>query len=113
MRRAHIFFFPSEIEGHPQVLGQAAACGLVCIARSLYHPDYVVDEVTGLLEASEEDMSGALRRLIREPELRARMSAAAAKHAEQFDWDRITEQWQRIMELAIGNRRDGRGSHGS
>ena len=106
MRRARIFFFPSEIEGHPQVLGQAAACGLACVARSSYHPDYVVDGVTGLLASSDAQMSEALSRLIGERDLRIRMSSAAIEHAEKFDWDRITEQWQQIMEGAIVNRKD-------
>jgi glycosyltransferase involved in cell wall biosynthesis len=106
MRRARIFFFPSEIEGHPQVLGQAAACGLACVARSSYHPDYLVDGVTGLLGSSHEQMSEALNRLIQEPDLTARMSLAAIKHTEKFEWDGITEQWQQIMECAIANRKD-------
>jgi glycosyltransferase involved in cell wall biosynthesis len=105
MRRAHIFFSPSELEGHPQVLGQAAACGLACVARSSYHPDYVVDGVTGLLAASDDQLGEALGRVITDAKLRERMSVAAIKHVEQFDWDRITEQWQEIMERAIVNRR--------
>lgn len=100
MRAARIFFFPSELEGHPQVLGQAAACGLPCVARSSYHPDYVMDGTTGLLASSDDQMSEALNRLIREPDLRVQMSWAAIKHTEQFDWDHITEQWQELLELA-------------
>lgn len=106
MRRAQIFYFPSEIEGHPQVLGQAAACGLPCVARTSYHPDYVVDGDTGLLAASDAQMSEALSRLIRDPELRTRMLTAAVQHAQAFDWDRIAKQWQLIMERAIANRQD-------
>jgi len=106
MRRARIFLLPSEIEGHPQVLGQAAACGLACVARSSYQPDYVVDQVTGLLVSSDDRMSEALSRLIRKPDLTAQMSSAAIRHAEKFDWDRITEHWQELMERAIVNRRD-------
>lgn len=105
MRRARIFFFPSELEGHPQVLGQAAACGLACVARSSYQPDYVVDQVTGLLVSSDDRMSEALSRLIREPDLTAQMSLAAIKHAEKFDWDRITEQWQELLELAVASHK--------
>lgn len=105
MRRAKIFFLPSEIEGHPQVLGQAAACGLACVARASYEPDYIVDGVTGLLGSSEEDMSAALARLLGDPGLVGQMSAAAIKHAQKFDWDDITEQWQDLMERAVVNRR--------
>ncbi|MGB6383986.1 MAG: glycosyltransferase, partial [Terriglobales bacterium] len=105
MRHSRIFFFPSELEGHPQVLGQAAACGLPCVARNSYHPDYVVDGITGLLVSSDDEMSAALNRLMREPDLIAQMSLSAIQHAEKFDWGRITEQWQEIMEGAIVNRR--------
>jgi glycosyltransferase involved in cell wall biosynthesis len=104
MRRASIFLFPSELEGHPQVLGQAAACGLPCVARNSYRPDYVIDEVTGLLVSSDDCMGEALNRLIQEPDLRSRMSTAATRHAETFNWDRITEQWQELLESAVAVR---------
>lgn len=108
MRRANLFFFPSEIEGHPQVLGQAAACGLPCIARNSYAPDSVVDGVTGLLADSDDELSGALGRLIGDTNLRARMSAAAVKHAQQFEWDTIAKQWEAIMEKARAVRQNHR-----
>jgi len=108
MRRAQLFFFPSEIEGHPQVLGQAAACGLPCIARRSYEPDYVVDGNTGLLADSDEHLSAALACLIGDPDLRRRMSAAAVQHAEKFDWDGVTKQWSEIMEKAIVQRKNHR-----
>jgi glycosyltransferase involved in cell wall biosynthesis len=56
MRRADIFFFPSILEGHPQVLGQAAACRLPAIAMRVYRPDYVVDGVTGFLVDSDAEL---------------------------------------------------------
>jgi glycosyltransferase involved in cell wall biosynthesis len=108
MRRADIFFFPSELEGHPQVLVQAAACGLPCVARRSYEPDYVVDGVTGFLGNSNDELSKALDCLMRQADLRSQMSSAAVRHVQQFDWDRITEQWQEIMESAAIHRRAGR-----
>jgi glycosyltransferase involved in cell wall biosynthesis len=108
MRQAQLFFFPSEIEGHPQVLGQAAACGLPCIARSFYHPDYVVDGVTGMLANSDAELSAALGRLIGDSDLRSRMSAAAIEHATKFDWDEVARQWAELMEKAIVERKNHR-----
>jgi glycosyltransferase involved in cell wall biosynthesis len=108
MRQAQVFFFPSELEGHPQVLGQAAACGLPCIARSSYNPDYVVDGVTGLLANSDAELGAALARLTEDSELRKQMSAAAIHHAEQFEWDDVTRQWAAIMEEAIVQRQNHR-----
>jgi glycosyltransferase involved in cell wall biosynthesis len=108
MRQAQLFFFPSEIEGHPQVLGQAAACGLPGIARSSYHPDYIEDGKSGLLADSDADLGVALEKLIGNAELRGRMSTAAIEHAAKFDWDHVTKQWAAIMEEASVARHNHR-----
>ncbi len=105
MRRADVFFHPSEIEGHPQVLEQAGACGLPCVARGSYRPDYVLDGITGLLADSDEQLGEALSRLVAEPDLRSQMSEAAVQHAAKFEWESVTGQWQEIMECAIERRR--------
>ena len=108
MRQAQLFFHPSEIEGHPQVLGQAAACGLPCVARNSYAPDYVVDGVTGLLAGSDDQLGDALARLINDPNLRRHMSGAAIEHAAKFDWDSVAEQWSAAFEKAVTERRNHR-----
>jgi glycosyltransferase involved in cell wall biosynthesis len=104
MRRADVFFFPSVIEGHPQVLGQAAASGLPSIAMKVYRPDYVVDGTTGFLVDTDAELSERLDLLIRQPELRRAMGAAAAVHAQKFDWDVIARQWQEAFELAVAKQ---------
>jgi glycosyltransferase involved in cell wall biosynthesis len=105
MRRANIFFFPSVVEGHPQVLGQAAACGLPAVAMQIYHPDYVVNGVTGFLADTDDEISARLDLLIVDPDLRRKMSIAAAAHAQKFDWDVIVGKWQGIFEQAAATRR--------
>jgi glycosyltransferase involved in cell wall biosynthesis len=105
MRNADVFLFPSVLEGHPQVLGQAASCGLPIVAMDLYRPDYVVQGVTGYLVKSESELSQQLGRLLTDANLRLEMSAAAARHALRFDWDNITREWESVFEEAVENRR--------
>ena len=105
MRRAHVFFFPSILEGHPQVLGQAAACGLPAIAMNLYRPDYVVHGETGFLAESDADLTQALDLLLRDSVLRHSMASAAVRHSHYFDWDRIAGQWIELFrEVAVDRR---------
>ena len=105
MRRADIFLLPSILEGHPQVLGQAAACGLPAIAMNIYRPEFVIDGKTGFLAESDEDLSGKLDILIAQRERRLSMGKAGLLHSLNFDWDRITLQWQEAFEEAVVKRR--------
>jgi glycosyltransferase involved in cell wall biosynthesis len=102
MRQADVFLFPSIDEGHPQVLGQAAACGLPAIAMNSYRPEYLVNGQTGFLLDRDADISPKLELLLRDPALRHSMAIAAVKHSQKFDWDRITEQWVAVFMKVTG-----------
>lgn len=105
MRTADVFLFPSVLEGHPQVLGQAASCGLPAVAMDKYRPDYLVHGETGYLVKSESELSDKLDLLLSDQELRLKMSAAAARHALQFDWDKVTRDWESVFVEAAAKRR--------
>ena len=102
MRRADIFLFPSELEGHPQVLLQAAGCGLPCVAINSYHPDAIVDGETGFLVGSADEFAQKFDLLVKDPALRANMSKAAAMHSTRFDWDQVAAQWAKAFEKVSG-----------
>jgi glycosyltransferase involved in cell wall biosynthesis len=104
MRESDLFLFPSVLEGHPQVLGQAAACGLPSIAMNLYRPDYVLNGESGFLVESDAELAEKLELLVRDPNLRQSMSDRAAFHARQFDWDRVALQWQEAFEAVTAKR---------
>lgn len=104
MRRADIFLFPSVIEGHPQVLGQAAACGLPVVAMNLYRPDFVLHQKSGFLASSDDELSRYLDKLLQDAELRRSFSAAAASHSRGFDWDEVTRCWEQAFEKVVANK---------
>ncbi len=106
MRRADIFLFPSILEGHPQVLGQAAASGLPAVAMEVYRPDFVVNGTTGFLVDNDDELAEKLDLLIRDSQLRVSMGMAAVAHAQKFDWDVIARKWQQAFEEAVGKRRE-------
>ena len=97
MRNADIFLFPSIREGNPQVLLQAAACGLPVIAMNHYRPSYVVDGETGFLVGTDHELAARFNLLVSSRELRQAMSQTAVRHARGFDWDRIAEQWAEVF----------------
>jgi glycosyltransferase involved in cell wall biosynthesis len=102
MRHADIFLFPSELEGHPQVLLQAAGCGLPCVAMNSYHPDAIVDGETGFLVGNADELAQKFDMLVKDPVLRAKMATAAASHAQRFDWDQVAAQWAQAFEKVAG-----------
>jgi glycosyltransferase involved in cell wall biosynthesis len=101
MRRADVFLFPSELEGHPQVLLQATACGLPCIAMDSYHPDSVVNGVSGFLVSGEAELAEKLDLLLNDAMLRESMAKAAVQHVARFDWDLVTADWARAFEAVL------------
>jgi glycosyltransferase involved in cell wall biosynthesis len=104
MRKSDLFLFPSLQEGHPQVLGQASACGLPSIAMSLYRPDYVVNGESGFLVESDAELADKLELLLHDTNLRRSMSRAASLRSLNFDWDRIALQWREVFETVTAKR---------
>jgi glycosyltransferase involved in cell wall biosynthesis len=106
MRRADVFLFPSILEGHPQVLGQTAACGLPAIAMNLYRPDYVLHGETGFLAPSDEELAQKLDLLLCDSAMRQSMAWAAARHSRKFDWDHIAGQWTEVFRDVVAQRQN-------
>ena len=95
----------SEAEGLPNALLEAAAAGLPIAATAAGGTVEVVEDGrTGLLVpvGDELALAGAVRRLVQDPELRARLGAAARVHVEAtFGMDRMVAEYAALYtELA-------------
>src|SRR5436305_2096331 len=92
MRAADAVVLSSAWENFPHGLVEALAMGTPVVATRVGGvAEIVQDGKNGLLvEPGDPDaFADALRRLLGEPELRARLRAAAAPSVEQYDQDRV------------------------
>ncbi|TAN23136.1 MAG: glycosyltransferase family 4 protein [Acidobacteria bacterium] len=101
MRMADIFVLSSRFEGFPNVLCEAMAAGVACIACNCRSgpADIVVDGLSGILIPPENPaaMAQALWALMEDRERRARLGDAARKLAERFSLSRILALWDQVL----------------
>ena len=104
--RAGIFVFPSlwhEPFGIPVI--EAMAAGLPVVAtRSGALPEVVLDGETGILveRGDAEGLARAIRTLLANPALRARMGAAGRRRVQQlFTWDRSVARLESLYDRAL------------
>jgi len=103
---ADVFALASVHEGLPVAVMEALALGLPVVATAVGGlPEAVTDGVEGLLvPAGRPDLlAAALSRVVSDPDLRLRLSAAARRGAERFDAGRSTARVEAVYrEVAAG-----------
>lgn len=111
--RATVAALTSEREGMPVCLMEAAACGVPAVATAVGGiPELVEDGVTGLLVPANDRpaLATALERLIRDPNLAARLGTAARRRAEERfsvvqQVDRLLGLWSKLLrEIRLHDR---------
>ena len=89
--RSTVVALPSGNESFGMSLAEAMACGLPVVAsRTGGIPDVVTDGETGLLVTHGDvvELSDALRRVVEDPSLAARLGSAGRRRVEsEFGWD--------------------------
>jgi glycosyltransferase involved in cell wall biosynthesis len=106
-RRSHVLVVPSVVDakgamdGLPNVIIEALALGLPVLATSLSGiPEAVVDGITGLLvpPGDPRALADALRRLLRDQDLRAAVSRSGRALVERvFDEQSTTDELLRVI----------------
>ncbi len=99
-----VMVLPSVREGWGLAVIEAAWQGTPTVAyRSAGGVNESIrDEVTGLLADTEAGLGTAVSRLLDDRALRQRMSDACHEWAASFDWDRATDDVERLLAVRAG-----------
>ncbi len=111
LQRAWVAVYPSPKEGWGIGCVEAAACGTPVVASDAPGlRESVSDGASGLLveHGRAEAWADALRRLIRNAELRERLGKGAIEHAARFSWDRAAAETERHLREALAEVGNGR-----
>jgi glycosyltransferase involved in cell wall biosynthesis len=102
LRRASVFVLPSRYEGFPNALLEAMAAGLPCVAtRCPTGPEEIItDGADGLLVPTEDPsaLAAAIRRLLGDGALRARLGRAAAGRVAPFAVPAAVARFEALLE---------------
>lgn len=101
-RRAHVFVFPTLIEGMPLVVLEAMACGLPVIVTANGPAGIVRDGIDGFIvpQRSAEAVQEKLEQLYRDRELCRAMGCRAAERAREFSWAAYEDRAIAHLQLA-------------
>jgi glycosyltransferase involved in cell wall biosynthesis len=104
--RAAVVVFPSRRDGFPVACAEAMAHGRAVVATAVGGlPDMVVDGETGLLvqPGNPAALRSAIDRLLVDPDLRARLGAAARERIRELcGWDAVIDRTVAAYEAAVG-----------
>lgn len=97
---AEMFVLSSDYEGLPNALMEAMMMGHACISTSFAGAEELIEEgKNGLLVPvdDEDALCKAMCRLSEKPELRERLSQAAAVTAQAWTTERVVRLWEKIL----------------
>jgi glycosyltransferase involved in cell wall biosynthesis len=108
--RGDVFLNTTNVDNAPVSVLEALACGLSVVSTNVGGmPDLVADGQEALLVPPDDPaaMAAAIRRVLGEPGLAARLSRNGRRKAEAMDWSVVLPQWETLLSAASGanNRR--------
>ncbi len=97
MAGADVYCLPSLYEGFGITVLEAMACGVPVVVSDRGSLPEVVGDAGVIVEPAPGPLAAALEALLRDPERRSRLGAAAARRAAGFSWARCAEGWLEVL----------------
>jgi glycosyltransferase involved in cell wall biosynthesis len=101
-----IFLNTTNYDNTPISVLEAMACGLCVVSTNVGGIPYMLEHEKDALLVPPDDpdaMAAAVRRLLTEPGLGARLSQNGRVKAEQFDWSTVLLQWENLLFAVVKN----------
>ena len=114
LEQSDVFLNTTDFDNSPVSVMEALACGLCVVTTDAGGLPYMLkdgDEALLVPRADAHAMAGAVRRVLKEPGLAARLSRNARDLSEDSDWSIVLPQWKRLIAevRAEGLRANGSG----
>ncbi len=100
LNKGDIFLNTSNYDNTPVSVMEAMACGLCLVSTNVGGIPYLLKENVDALLIPPNDpeaMTNAIRRVLTEPALAARLSASARFRAQDLDWSVILPKWETLF----------------
>jgi glycosyltransferase involved in cell wall biosynthesis len=94
---AFAFLFGAEVGGTHPVLVEQLAYGNCVIARWTESNAEVAADAAIMFRNPETELPGAIDSVLRDPELVTRMRERARIRGQAYSWDRITDEYERLL----------------
>jgi glycosyltransferase involved in cell wall biosynthesis len=112
LNEADVFLNTSTVDNTPVSILEAMACGLCVVTTRVGGIPYLLRDGHDALLVPPNDapaMAAAVRRVLHEPGLAARLSYNARETVERFGWEHVLPQWDALLRTAVkqatGDRR--------